>query len=70
MVVLQELEDSIREMQGTISSLNSAGSDIISQSSEPDSILLSDKLDSLNRRWRDVCTEVADRKDRCVNGFC
>ena len=62
--MVQELEASIRDMQTTISSLNSAGSDIISQSSEPDSVILSDKLDALNRRWRDVCTEVADRKDR------
>ena len=58
------METSIRDMQTTISSLNSAGSDIISQSSEPDSVILSEKLDALNRRWRDVCTEVADRKDR------
>lgn len=64
MFPLQEMECSIRDMQTTISGLNSSGSDIISQSSEPDSVLLSDKLDAINRRWRDVCTEVADRKDR------
>ena len=61
---VQVLESSIKDMQSSISSLNSAGSDILSQSSEPDSVLLSEKLDLLNRRWRDVCTEVADRKDR------
>lgn len=64
LTLLQDMEHSIRDMQTTISNLNSAGSDIISQSSEADSVVLSEKLDALNRRWRDVCTEVADRKDR------
>ena len=64
--VLQELEESIQLHQTTISNLNSAGSDIISQSSEPDSVILSEKLDSINRRWKNVCTEVSARKDRWV----
>ena len=52
--------------QSTVNSLNTSGSEIVGQSSMPDSSLLNEKLNSLNRRWRRVCTDVANRKDRYI----
>ena len=50
--------------QLTVNNLNGTGSEIIKQSTAPDATLLSEKLDSLNQRWRHVCAEVTDRRDR------
>ena len=63
-VLIQELEEAIKVHQSTVASLNASGGEIIDQSSAPDSSLLTEKRDSLNQRWRMVCTEVADRKER------
>ena len=50
-----------------MNSLNTSGSEIVGQGSMPDSSLLNEKLNSLNRRWRRVCTDVANRKDRYIS---
>ena len=65
-VCTQDLENAVKVHQSTVTSLNTSGGQIIGQSSAPDSSLLTEKLDLLNKRWRSVCTEVADRKERSV----
>ena len=61
---MQELENDIKQYQGTVNSLNTAGRDIIGQSAAPDETLLNEKLDHLNLRWQHVCMEVSDRKEK------
>jgi dystrophin len=64
MVQFQDLENGVRIHQKTVSNVNITGSEIIKKSTSPDASLLSEKLDSVNRRWRLVCSEVSDRKIR------
>ena len=59
----QALEDEVCIHQSTVTSLNAKGQDIVSQSSSPDSGLIKERMDSLNRRWKNVCSEVASRKE-------
>lgn len=44
------------------------GEDIIRQSSPVEAKVLREKLNSINRRWKDVVAEVDDRKNRYNNG--
>ena len=60
------LEQEICVHQTTVTNLNAMGNDIATNSSSPDAALLKERLNSLNRRWRSVCTEVSERKERCV----
>ncbi|XP_064628408.1 dystrophin-like isoform X4 [Lineus longissimus] len=60
----KDLENGVRIHQRTVSNLNTTGSEIIKKSTSPDASLLTEKLESVNRRWRLVCSEVSDRKIR------
>ena len=60
----QPLEQAIADHQSTVTTVNSTGDEIIKNSSVVESEILRDKLDSLNRRWKIICTEVADRRER------
>ena len=54
----------VRDHQGIVNSMNAAGNEIIRQSAAPDSNKLREKLDTLNQRWKNVCSEVLERQDR------
>ncbi|EDO41098.1 predicted protein, partial [Nematostella vectensis] len=56
------MEDGIATHQGTVTNVNTMGEEIISQSNAIEAKLLRDKLGALSRRWKDVCSEVADRR--------
>lgn len=58
------LEEGIANHQGTVTSLNSNGEEIVQQSSAIDGGMLRDKLYGLNARWKGVCAEVASWKER------
>ncbi|XP_077976931.1 dystrophin-like isoform X2 [Glandiceps talaboti] len=58
------LLDGIATYQKVVSSLNASGEDIIRQCNAVDANLLREKLEGLNIRWRNVCAEVSDRRDR------
>ncbi|XP_048577310.1 dystrophin isoform X2 [Nematostella vectensis] len=60
----RSMEDGIATHQGTVTNVNTMGEEIISQSNAIEAKLLRDKLGALSRRWKDVCSEVADRRDR------
>ncbi|PIK47741.1 dystrophin-like protein, partial [Apostichopus japonicus] len=61
---LPVLEEGIANHQGTVTSLNSNGEEIVQQSSAIDGGMLRDKLYGLNARWKGVCAEVASWKER------
>ena len=61
---LQDLEVAIRDVQGTVNSMNAVGNEIIRQSAAPDSNTMRENLDSLNQRWKNISAEVLERQDR------
>ncbi|XP_028414557.1 dystrophin-like isoform X10 [Dendronephthya gigantea] len=58
------LEQAIADHQSTVTAVNTTGDEIIKNSSVVEAEILRDKLDALNRRWKIICTEVADRRER------
>ena len=44
--------------------MNAAGNEIIRQSAAPDGNIMREKLDSVNQRWKTLCSEVLDRHER------
>ena len=65
-LIFQPLEQAIADHQSTVTAVNTTGDEIIKNSSVVESEILRDKLDALNRRWKIICTEMADRRERWV----
>ncbi|XP_070191463.1 dystrophin-like isoform X2 [Littorina saxatilis] len=59
---LTALESGIRVQQGTVNSMNAAGSEILRQAAAPDAQLLKQRQEDINRRWKALCAEVFDRQ--------
>ena len=64
----KDLEDGIASHQTTVTTVNGTGEEIIKQSTQFEGDMLREKLNTINRRWQVVCSEVADRRDRYVRG--
>ncbi|XP_078699259.1 dystrophin-like isoform X33 [Branchiostoma floridae x Branchiostoma belcheri] len=60
----KKLQDGIENHRKQVEGLNANGQEIIEQCTSIDATLLREKLDGLNRRWRVLCAEVNDRKER------
>ncbi|XP_006824292.1 dystrophin-like, partial [Saccoglossus kowalevskii] len=59
-----KIQDGIATYQNVVSSLNASGEAITSHCNPVDAQLLRHKLEALNTRWKKVCAEVSDRKER------
>ncbi|XP_069136952.1 dystrophin-like isoform X1 [Argopecten irradians] len=62
--IYNQLESGIKNQQGTVNSMNTSGNEIIRQSAAIDAATLRGKLESLNQRWKNICTAVLERHDR------
>ncbi|XP_039603451.1 utrophin isoform X2 [Polypterus senegalus] len=60
----QELEDGLASHQSVYLALNQTGDGIIGRLSAPDSNLLQEKINGLNKRWKTVAQEVSDHQLR------
>eukprot|EP00058_Branchiostoma_floridae_P013394 XP_002598882.1 hypothetical protein BRAFLDRAFT_90092 [Branchiostoma floridae] len=60
----KKLQDGIEKHRKQVEGLNANGQEIVEQCTSIDATLLREKLDGLNRRWRVLCAEVNDRKER------
>ncbi|KAG8192219.1 hypothetical protein JTE90_014082 [Oedothorax gibbosus] len=56
------LQNQVSEKMAMIESINVTGHKVLDQCSAPDAILLQEQLDSLNRRWKNLVSELATRK--------
>lgn len=56
------LQNQVSEKMAIMESINVTGHKVLDQCSAPDAILLQEQLDSLNRRWKNLVSELATRK--------
>ncbi|KAK6187729.1 hypothetical protein SNE40_005688 [Patella caerulea] len=60
--VYDQLQSNIHEQQENLKKLNDNGNSIVNQSMEPGKTQLSKKLEALNERWKNFCTNVFRKK--------
>uniref|UniRef100_A0A0B7BMN7 Dystrophin n=1 Tax=Arion vulgaris TaxID=1028688 RepID=A0A0B7BMN7_9EUPU len=63
-ILYKELENSLYEHQSSIVKLNSAGDEVLQNSSTDSANKLRDTLDGINSSWKSLCSEVLDRQRR------
>ncbi|GFS27092.1 dystrophin, partial [Elysia marginata] len=61
-----ELEVSLRQHQGDVTRMNSAGEEILQGTSALTAHRLRDKLELINHRWKVLCAEVLTRQKRSM----
>ncbi|KAK3712452.1 hypothetical protein RRG08_002782 [Elysia crispata] len=62
----KELEVSLRQHQGDVTRMNSAGEEILQGTSALSAHRLRDKLELINHRWKVLCAEVLTRQKRSM----
>ncbi|GFR63471.1 dystrophin [Elysia marginata] len=62
----KELEVSLRQHQGDVTRMNSAGEEILQGTSALTAHRLRDKLELINHRWKVLCAEVLTRQKRSM----